>query len=64
MRASITAAAVLFALLARSGGARETKEYSAAEAAKHIDERATVTDKVTAVYQSKAGYILLNMGGY
>jgi DNA/RNA endonuclease YhcR with UshA esterase domain len=64
MRASITAAAVLFALLASSAGAQETKQYSALEAAKHIDERATVTDKVTGVYQSKAGYILLNMGGH
>jgi thioredoxin-related protein len=61
MRATITAAFLVVAICAVG---QQPKEYSAAEAAKHIGERATVTDKVTGVYQSKAGYTLLNMGGY
>ena len=41
----------------------ETTEYSAVEAAKHIGETATVTDKVERANQAKRGNIFLNMGG-
>src|SRR6266571_2846539 len=37
--------------------------YTAAEAAKHVGETATVTDKVDGVHQSGKGNIFLNMGG-
>jgi hypothetical protein len=37
--------------------------YSAIEAAKHIGENATVTDRVDGVHQSGKGNIFLNMGG-
>jgi DNA/RNA endonuclease YhcR with UshA esterase domain len=37
--------------------------YTAAEAAKHVGETATVTDKVDGVHQSSKGNIFLNMGG-
>src|SRR5207253_6498340 len=43
--------------------AQQPKEYSAAEAAKHVGEEATITDVVTGVHQSRAGHIFLNMGG-
>jgi DNA/RNA endonuclease YhcR with UshA esterase domain len=54
-----------FAALGWSGVslAAETPEYSALEAAKHIGETATVTDKVEDVYQAKGGNIFLNLGG-
>ncbi len=41
----------------------ETPTYSAADAAKHVGETATVTDKVEGAYQAKGGNIFLNMGG-
>ena len=37
--------------------------YTAAEAASHIGEHATVTDKVDGVHQSGKGNIFLNLGG-
>jgi DNA/RNA endonuclease YhcR with UshA esterase domain len=37
--------------------------YAAAEAAKHIGENATITDKVDGVHQSGKGNVFLNMGG-
>src|SRR5438094_10517040 len=37
--------------------------YTAAEAAKHVGEIATITDKVDGVHQSSRGNIFLNMGG-
>ena len=37
--------------------------YTATEAANHIGESATVTDKVDSVHQSGKGNIFLNMGG-
>jgi DNA/RNA endonuclease YhcR with UshA esterase domain len=54
--------AVVFGLSHFSGGA-EPAEYSGAEAAKHMGETATVTDKVEDVYQAKGGNIFLNLGG-
>ncbi len=38
-------------------------DYTAVEAAKHIGETATVTDKVDGAHQAKGGSIFLNMGG-
>jgi DNA/RNA endonuclease YhcR with UshA esterase domain len=38
-------------------------EYTGLEAAKHIGETGTVTDKVETAYQAKGGNIFLNMGG-
>lgn len=37
--------------------------YAATEAAKHIGENATVSDRVDGVHQSGKGNIFLNMGG-
>jgi hypothetical protein len=37
--------------------------YTAAEAAKHVGETATVTDRADGVHQSSRGNIFLNMGG-
>lgn len=37
--------------------------YTAAEAAKHVGEIATITEKVDGVHQSSKGNIFLNMGG-
>src|SRR6516225_5334305 len=41
----------------------QTPTYTATEAAKHVGEIATVTDKVDGVHQSGKGNIFLNMGG-
>jgi DNA/RNA endonuclease YhcR with UshA esterase domain len=41
----------------------QTSTYTATEAAKHVGESATVTDKVDGVHQSGKGNIFLNMGG-
>ena len=41
----------------------EAPEYTALEAAKHIGETATVTDKVEDVHRAKGGSIFLNLGG-
>src|SRR5205809_5141899 len=41
----------------------QTPTYTAVEAAKHVGETATVTDKVDGVHQSGKGNIFLNMGG-
>lgn len=54
--------AILTALMVTSALAEPT-EYSATEAAKHIGETATVTDKIERAYQAKGGNIFLNMGG-
>src|SRR5438105_8663994 len=59
MRATITAA---FLTLAICVYGQQPKEYSAAEAGKHVGETATVTDKVANVFESKAGNIFLNFG--
>lgn len=37
--------------------------YTATEAAKHVGENATVSDRVDSVHQSGKGNIFLNMGG-
>jgi hypothetical protein len=41
----------------------ETPNYTAAEAAKHVGEVATIIDRVDGVHQSGKGNIFLNMGG-
>jgi DNA/RNA endonuclease YhcR with UshA esterase domain len=43
--------------------AQAPANYKAMEAAKHVDETATVTDRVDGVHQSGKGNIFLNMGG-
>jgi DNA/RNA endonuclease YhcR with UshA esterase domain len=43
--------------------AQAPPNYTAAEAAKHVGETATVTDRVDGVHQSGKGNIFLNMGG-
>lgn len=54
----------LFAVVcAASIIAQAPASYSAAEAAKHIGETATVTDRVDGVHQSGKGNSFLNMGG-
>ena len=52
-----------FTALSIATALAETPDYTAADAAKHIGETATVTDKVEGVYQAKGGNIFLNMGG-
>ena len=51
------------AVLSLATARAETPTYSAADAAKHVGETATVTDKVEGAYQAKGGNIFLNMGG-
>ena len=41
----------------------QSSAYTATEAAKHVGENATVTDRVDGVHQSGKGNIFLNMGG-
>ena len=41
----------------------QTPTYTAVEAAKHVGEIATITDRVDGVHQSGKGNIFLNMGG-
>src|SRR5947209_9326383 len=41
----------------------QTSNYTAVDAAKHVVEIATVTDRVDGVHQSGKGNIFLNMGG-
>src|ERR1044071_4850133 len=52
---------LLFAVI--SALAETTPDYTAVEAAKHVGETATVTDKVDGVHKAKGGSIFLNMGG-
>src|ERR1700747_2532915 len=55
---------VLFAVaLTALAIAQSTPVCTAAEAAKHVGEIATVTDRVDGVDQSSKGNIFLNMGG-
>ena len=53
---------LLLALVPASYAA-DSAEYTGLEAAKHVGETATVTDKVETAYQAKGGNIFLNMGG-
>ena len=41
----------------------QTSNYTAVEAAKHVGETATITDRVDGVHQSGKGNIFLNMEG-
>ena len=54
-------ALILFAI-AGLALAQEPKTYTASEAAKHVGETATVTDKVANVFESNKGNIFLNFG--
>ncbi len=53
----------VFAAFSIASALAETPDYTAAEAAKHVGETATVTDKVESAHQAKGGNIFLNMGG-
>ena len=53
----------LFAVICAASVTAQTPNYTAADAAKHVGEIATVTDKVDGVHQSGKGNIFLNMGG-
>lgn len=53
----------LLLTLIRAGYAADPAEYTGLEAAKHVGETGTVTDKVESAYQAKGGNIFLNMGG-
>ena len=53
----------LFAAICAASISAQTPNYTAADAAKHVGEIATVTDKVDGVHQSGKGNIFLNMGG-
>src|SRR5689334_18678760 len=55
--------ALFLCALAASVIAQAPATYTAAEAAKHVGETATVTDRVDGVHQSGKGNIFLNMGG-
>jgi DNA/RNA endonuclease YhcR with UshA esterase domain len=48
--------------LAALAVAQAPPNYTAAEAAKHVGETSTVTDRVDGVHQSGKGNIFLNMG--
>jgi DNA/RNA endonuclease YhcR with UshA esterase domain len=53
----------LFALMCAASIIAQSSTYTAAEAAKHVGQTATVTDKVDGVHQSGKSNIFLNMGG-
>src|SRR6266853_310188 len=53
----------LFAVTCAGAIIAQTSNYTAVEAAKHVGENATVTDRVDGVHQSGKGNIFLNMGG-
>jgi DNA/RNA endonuclease YhcR with UshA esterase domain len=53
----------LFAIMCAASVIAQTSTYTAVEAAKHIGETATITDRVDGVHQSSKGNIFLNMGG-
>ena len=55
--------ALVVCALAASAIAQSPATYTAAEAAKHVGEIATITDRVDGVHQSNKGNIFLNMGG-
>jgi DNA/RNA endonuclease YhcR with UshA esterase domain len=54
---------LLTAMCAALAIAQAPPSYTALEAAKHVGETATVTDRVDGVHQSAKGHIFLNMGG-
>jgi hypothetical protein len=58
-----TLLALFVGALAALAIAQTSPNYTATEAAKHVGETATVTDKVDGVHQSGKGNIFLNMGG-
>jgi DNA/RNA endonuclease YhcR with UshA esterase domain len=58
-----TLIALFAGALATLAIAQAPPNYTAAEAAKHIGDTATVTDRVDGVHQSGKGNIFLNMGG-
>src|SRR5437016_8796720 len=53
----------LFVVMCAVSMIAQTSNYTAVEAAKHVGETATVTDRVEGVHQSGKGNIFLNMGG-
>ena len=53
----------LFAAMCVTLVTAETPNYTAAEAAKHVGEIATIIDKVDGVHRSGRGNIFLNLGG-
>jgi hypothetical protein len=62
MKTKILVASLLGAVAALAI-AQAPATYTATEAAKHVGETATVTDRVDGVHQSGKGNIFLNMGG-
>lgn len=55
--------ALLVLMCAALSIAQAPPNYTAAEAAKHVGETATITDRVDGVHKSGKGNIFLNMGG-
>ena len=53
----------LLAVICAASIIAQTATYTATEAAKHVGEIATITDRVDGVHQSSKGNIFLNMGG-
>src|SRR5438132_13971094 len=53
----------LFASALAALAIAQASNYTAVEAAEHVGETATVTDRVDGVHQSGKGNIFLNMGG-
>lgn len=53
----------LFVVICAGLISAQTSNYTAVEAAKHVGEAATVTDRVDGIHQSGKGNIFLNMGG-
>jgi DNA/RNA endonuclease YhcR with UshA esterase domain len=53
----------VFALVSATSIIAQTSNYTPQEAAKHVGETATITDRVDGVHQSGKGNIFLNMGG-
>jgi len=53
----------LFAVICAAALIAQTSNYAAADAAKHVGETATITDRVDGIHQSGKGNIFLKMGG-
>jgi hypothetical protein len=60
----IALAAALCLIVAGESNGQSSVTYTAVEAAKHVNESATVRDTVENIHQSGKGNVFLNLGGH
>jgi hypothetical protein len=63
MKTAFVFALILFVTSSAPAQTGASSTYTATEAARHVGENATVSDRVDGVHQSGKGNIFLNMGG-